>query len=144
MINLTQNEDITNETDSQDISNGVFEYSMLQNRIKMFEIDVSKVSRSAFMCTNTNSCLGWSCNAASPLCSYDAIHLQLKAPDIKVTHLIDQNNSLWKLNQHRTNVKYPIPTPGKQHNLSVAVLHMHHGLIKMGRMELYQYLSSVI
>lgn len=118
-INISQNDDLSIESDADDKLEGLFEYSLLRNRRKQQDGLVNKIEKSAFM--STNSSIGWIGTAASPLCSYYARHLQQKAPYIKVKHIIEQNNILRKLKRFVTSIKYPRPTLNVSHEISIAV-----------------------
>lgn len=89
-INVIQQGDLYIESDADEKLEGLFEYSLLRNRRKQLEEPVTNKEKSSFM--STNSSIGWIGTAASPLCSYYASHLQQKASEIKVKHIIEQNN----------------------------------------------------
>ena len=118
-INTVQNDDLTIETDAEDKMNAVVEYPLARTRRKQFEKPLNRIEKSVF--GSTNSSLGWIGTAASPFCSFYAIYLQQKAPELKVSHLFEQVNIVKKLKKIGTTIAYPRPLDKKQYELSVLV-----------------------
>lgn len=118
-INTTQNSDFTVETDADDKLDGVKEYPISRQRRKEYKELLNKIEKSAY--ASINSSLGWIGTAASPFCSFYASYLQQKAPDTKVSDLIEQVHILRKLKKLGTAISYPRPTEKSENELSVLV-----------------------
>ena len=118
-INTVQNSDFTIETDADDKLDSVTEYPFSRQRRKQFEQPLNQIEKSVF--ASTNSSLGWIGTAASPFCSFYASYMQQKAPELKVSHLIEQVNIVRQLKKLGTTIAYPRPSDNSRYELSVLV-----------------------
>lgn len=118
-INTIQNVDFTVETNADDKLDGVQEYPLSRQRRKEYNEALTKLEKSTF--ASINSSLGWIGTAASPLCSFYSSYLQQKAPNTKVSHMVEQTNILRKMKKLGTVISYPRPTDKREHELSVLV-----------------------
>lgn len=118
-INITQNDDFSIETNANDKLESVKEQILSTRRRKQYEQDVTPVERKQFM--SLNSIIGWIGSAISPISSYYASYMQQKAHEIKVSHLVEQNNIIRKLKRFRTSLYYQRPPTNTQVELSVLV-----------------------
>ena len=117
-INTTQDEDYTIATDNDKLQ-AVMECPISRQRRKEPELEVNAIEKGTF--ASINSSLGWIGIAASPLCLFYSSYLQQKAPDIKVSHLVEQANIIRKLKKMGTTIKYPRPTDKKEYHLSILI-----------------------
>lgn len=118
-INTVQHEDFTVATDADDKLESVSEYPITRQRRKDSDDDINAIEKSAF--ASVNSSLGWIGTAVSPLCAFYSSYLQQKAPEVKVSHLIEQSNILRKLKKLGTTISYPRPIDTQAYDLSVLV-----------------------
>lgn len=117
--NVIQNEDLSVIKNADVKLEGIFEYSVSRLRRKSQDSSLNMIEKRAYM--STNSSLGWIGTAASPICPFYTSHLQQKAPEIKVKHLIEQNNILKKLKKYGTTIAYPRPPLNVELPLSIVV-----------------------
>lgn len=116
-ININQNDDYSIEVNAEDKLLNVNEYKLSPRRKKQYDSYVNEIEKKIFM--STNSTLGWIGSAISPICSYYASYMQQKAPRIKVSHLVEQNNIIRKLKRYGKTVSYQRPPLNTKVELSV-------------------------
>ncbi len=118
-INISQNEDRSIDADADDKTKDLFEYSISKLRRKQYEEPMNAIEKSAFM--SMNSSLGWIGSSASPLFSFYSSYLQQKNGDLKVKHIIEQNNIIKKLRKYGSTISCPRPPLKKEFKLKVLV-----------------------
>ena len=106
---------MTIETDAEDKMKAVVEYPFSRTRRKQFEQPLNQIEK--FVFASTKSSFGRIVTAASPFCSFYASYLQQKAPDLKVSHLVEQINIVWKLKKIGTSVAYTRTLHKKEYEL---------------------------
>lgn len=79
----------------------------------------------------TNSSLGWIGTSASPFCSFYASYLQHKAPNTKISNLVDQQNIVRKLKRIGTKINYPRPKDNKFCDLRILTLQIYRKVMIM-------------
>lgn len=110
-INVIQEEDKTIQTNAEDKFNSLTEhYPSCPWRRQTNDI-INDMERSHL--ASTNNYLDWIGMAASPLCSFHDSYLQQRAPDTKVTLIIDQINTVRKLRCAGTTIAYLRPVGRK-------------------------------
>ena len=118
-INPVQNKNFTIKTDANDKIEALQEYPLTRQRSKESEQEMNKIEKSVF--ASVNNSIGWLGTAASPFCSFYSSYLQQKAPDLKVSHLVEQINNVRKLKKLGTQVSYPRPTDKQEYKPSILV-----------------------
>ena len=118
-ISTIQNEDSTVATDADDKLEAFSKYIFTGQRRRECDDELNAIEKTAF--ASVNSSLGWIGMAASPLCSFYESYSQQKAPQIKISHLIEQINILRKLKKLNTKMSYPRPTDDQNYDLNVLV-----------------------
>ena len=116
-INVEQAEDYTIKTDADDKLNGLTEYFLTRARRKQFGSGLTKIEMDHF--ASINSSLGWIGTAASPFASFYASFLQQKTPDTNISHLIEQINTVKKLQRTGSTICYTRPKDKKDYSLTV-------------------------
>ena len=118
-INTVQHDDKTVSTDADDKLNSLVEADISRTRRKEYDAPINEIERAAY--ASTNSSLGWIGTAASPFCSFHSSYLQQKAPNTKVSHMVEQQVLLRKLKKLGTVISYPRPTDATEYDLTVLV-----------------------
>lgn len=91
------------------------------SRMRRKERDAPKKAVEKIYFASFNSSLRWLGTEALPLCAFYYSHLQLRAPDLKEAHIIDQINISLILKYMHSNIDYTRPTDIEEHALSVVV-----------------------
>ena len=118
-INTVQEDDMTVVTDANDKLNALTEYVLSRPRRKQFDMSINELEKSFY--SSTNSSLGWIGTAASPFCAFYVSYLQEKAPETKVSHIIEQQNAVRKLKKLGKTISFPRPSDKAEYKLSVLV-----------------------
>lgn len=118
-INTEQHEDLTVSTDADDKLKSLVELDISRSRRKEYDAGINEIERAAY--ASANSSLGWIGTAASPFCSFYSSYLQQKAPNTKVSHLVEQQVIIKKLKKLGTAISYPRPSDKCEQELTVLV-----------------------
>lgn len=115
-ISINQSGEMTIFTGAADKLSDLTKYSINSSCLKQSDQTLNKIKGAFF--ASTDSSLGWNGTAVSLFCSFQTSYLQQKIPDTKVSHLIEQQNILRKLEKHGTMINCTCPADSSEHHLS--------------------------